>query len=105
MVAACSYRTGRKIMDQRIIDLYDDFTHRHFDRRLFLEQVTKLVGSSAVAMALMSTIRSNYALAETIPANDARLQATRVVMPGAAGDVKAYLARPKGDAKLPGVIV
>ncbi len=92
-------------MDQRIIELYDDFTHRHFDRRLFLEQVTKLVGSSAVAMALMSTIRSNYALAETIPANDARLQVSHVVMPGAAGDVKGYLARPKGDAKLPGVIV
>jgi carboxymethylenebutenolidase len=92
-------------MDRRIIDLYDEFTHRHFDRRLFLEQVTKLVGSSAVAVALMTAIRSDYALAETIAANDARLQANRVVMPGASGDVTAYLARPQGDAKLPGVVV
>ena len=28
-------------MDQRIIDLYDDFIHSHLDRRLFLERLTK----------------------------------------------------------------
>ena len=92
-------------MDQRIIDLYDDFTHRHLDRRLFLERLAQLVGSSAVAATLMATLRSNYALAETVAANDARLATIRVVMPGSAGAVKAYLARPKGDAKLPGIIV
>ncbi len=92
-------------MDQKIIELYDDFTHRHLDRRLFLERLTKLVGSSAVAMTMMASLRSNYARAETVLASDPRLSTTRVVMPGAAGDVKGYLARPKGDAKLPGVVV
>lgn len=92
-------------MDQRIIELYDDFTHRHLDRRLFLEQLTKLMGSSAIALSVMASLRSNYALAETVPANDPRLVTTRVVMPGPAGDVKAYLARPKSDTKLPGIIV
>ena len=92
-------------MDQRIIELYDDFTHRHLDRRLFLERLTKLVGSSAVAMTLMASLRSNYALAATVAADDARLTTVHVVMPGPAGEVKAYLARPKGDAKLPGIIV
>lgn len=92
-------------MDQRIIQLYDDFTHRHLDRRLFLEQLTKLVGSSAVAMTLMTSLRCNYALAATVPADDARLTTAKVVIPGSAGEVKAYLARPKGDAKLPAVVV
>jgi carboxymethylenebutenolidase len=92
-------------MDQRIIALYDDFTHRHLDRRLFLEQLTKLLGSGALAMTVMASLRSNYAQAQTVPANDARLVTTHVVMPGAAGEVKAYLARPKSDAKLPGIIV
>ena len=41
-------------MDQKIIALYDDFTHRHLDRRLFLERLTKLVGSSALAMSAHS---------------------------------------------------
>jgi carboxymethylenebutenolidase len=92
-------------MDQKIIALYDDFTHRHLDRRLFLERLTKLVGSSALAMSMMATLRSNYANAATIAADDARLTTQHVVMPGSAGDVKAYLARPKGDAKLPGIVV
>ncbi len=92
-------------MDQRIIDLYDDFTHRHLDRRLFLERLAQLVGSSAVAATLMASLRSNYALAETVAANDARLAMARVAMPGSSGPVKGYLARPKGDAKLPGIIV
>lgn len=92
-------------MDQKIIELYDDFTHRHLDRRLFLEQLTKLLGSSAIAITVMASLRSNYALAETVAASDPRLIATRVVMPGSAGEVKAYLARPKGDAKLPGIVV
>ena len=92
-------------MDQRIIELYDDFTHRHLDRRLFLEQVTKLVGSSALAMSLMAALRSDYARAATVPVGDPRLVTQHVAMPGGSGAVKAYLARPKGDAKLPGVVV
>ncbi|MGH7751653.1 MAG: dienelactone hydrolase family protein, partial [Gemmatimonadales bacterium] len=54
-------------MDQRIIDLYDDFTHRHLDRRLFLERLAKLVGSTAAAIALLPQLESNYALAQTVP--------------------------------------
>jgi carboxymethylenebutenolidase len=92
-------------MDQRIIELYDDFTHRHLDRRLFIEQVTKLVGSSALAMTMMAALRSNYARAATIPVDDPRLTTQSVSMPGGNGAVKAYLARPKGDAKLPGIVV
>ena len=92
-------------MDQKIIELYDDFTHRHLDRRLFIEQVTKLVGSSALAMTIMTALRSDYARAATIPVDDARLTTQSVSMPGGSGAVKGYLARPKGDAKLPGIVV
>ena len=92
-------------MDRKIIDLYDDFTHRHLDRRLFLERATRIVGSAGAAMALFSLLQSNYALAQMVPADDARLTAGRVAFPGSSGEVKGYVARPKGDAKLPGVIV
>ena len=92
-------------MDQKIIELYDDFTHRHLDRRLFIEQVTKLVGSTALAMTIMTALRSDYARAATIAVDDARLTTENVSMAGGSGAVKAYLARPKGDAKLPGVVV
>ncbi len=91
-------------IDQRVIALYDDFTHRHFDRRLFMEKLTTLVGATAAA-AMLPLLRSNYALAEQVKADDPRLVAQNITYPGSSGEVKAYLARPKGADKLPGVIV
>jgi carboxymethylenebutenolidase len=91
-------------IDQRVIALYDDFTHRHFDRRLFMERLSALVGAAAAA-AMLPLLRSNYVLAEQVKADDPRLAASRVTYPGSTGPVKAYLARPTGDARLPAVIV
>jgi carboxymethylenebutenolidase len=92
-------------MDQRIIDLYDDFVHRHFDRRLFLERAAKLVGGSAAAAALLPLLRSNYALAAIVPENDARITTERVTFPGTPGDIKAYLAKTKAGGKHGGIVV
>ncbi len=92
-------------MDQRIIALYDDFTHRHLDRRLFLEQATKLVGSTTAALAALSLLQSNRALGQIVPPNDARLTTSSITFPGSTGSVRGFLARPAGDQKLPGVIV
>jgi carboxymethylenebutenolidase len=92
-------------IDQRVIDLYDEFTHVHLDRRLFLERLTALVGSAALATSMMALLRSNYANAAIVMADDARLETSRITYPGASGPVKAYVARPKGTDRLPGVIV
>jgi carboxymethylenebutenolidase len=59
-------------MDQRIIAFYDDFTHRHLDRRLFLEQTTRLVGSAAAALAALSLLQSNRALGQIVAPSDKR---------------------------------
>ena len=91
-------------IDQRVIALYDDFTHRHLDRRLFMERLTVLAGASAAA-AMLPLLRSNYALAEQVKADDPRLAASTVTYPGSTGPMKAYLARPTGSARLPAVIV
>lgn len=92
-------------MDPRIIALYDDFTHRHLDRRLFLERLARLVGSAAAASALVPLLDSNHALAQVVPEADARIAAQRVTFAGSSGDVKAYAARPAGNDRRPGVIV
>jgi len=92
-------------MDQQIIDLYDDFTHRHLDRRLFLERLAKLVGSTAAAIALLPQLESNYALAQTVPETDARLKTEDATFPGSQGPVKGYVARPASGARAPGVVV
>jgi carboxymethylenebutenolidase len=92
-------------MDQRIIDLYDDFTHRHLDRRLFLERLAKLVGSTAAALALLPQLESNHALAQTVPETDPRLKTEDVTFPGSQGPVQGYVARPASAARAAGVVV
>jgi len=60
-------------MDQRIIKLYDRFTHGDINRREFLDRLAELAGSSAGAMALLPLLQNDYAKAETVAANDQRL--------------------------------
>jgi carboxymethylenebutenolidase len=91
-------------IDPRIVQLYDDYTHRHFDRRLFMQRATALVGAAAAA-AMFASMRSNYARAETVKADDPRLETAHVTYPGSTTPVKGYVARPRGSGKLPGIIV
>ena len=92
-------------MDQRFIDLYDEYTHAPLERRVFLARLARLAGGVVPAAALVPLLESNYARAAMVPADDQRLETSRITYPGAGGDVKAYMARPKGAAKLSAVIV
>src|SRR5512137_311833 len=94
-----------KPMDQRLIDLYDEFVHVHFDRRLFLERAAKLVGGAGAAAALLPLLQSNYAQAAVVAENDPRITTDHVSFPGTTGAVRAYLAKPKDGGKRGGVVV
>jgi len=100
-----SLKKGEKTMDRKIIALYNEYTHGLLDRRGFLKKSSILAGGTAAASALLPFLEQNYAKAEVVPKNDPRLNTDDIKYPGATGDVRAYLARPKGDEKLPGVIV
>ena len=91
-------------MDQRMIDLYDEYTYALIDRRQFLRRLSVLAGGT-VAYALLPLTENNNAKAEVIPKDDPRLQTENIKYRGATGEVRAYLVRPKGDGKLPGVVV
>jgi carboxymethylenebutenolidase len=93
-------------MDRRIIDLYDEYTHRPLERRVFLERLAVLVGGSAAAYALLPLLENNYARAALVDPADPRLATSTIGYPGATGEVLAYLAVPKaGPPKRAGVIV
>jgi carboxymethylenebutenolidase len=92
-------------MDQKIINLYDDYTNGLLDRREFLKKLAILAGSTAAALALLPLIDNKYAQAQVVPKDDPRLYVENIKYPGETGDVLAHFARPKGDKKLPGVIV
>jgi carboxymethylenebutenolidase len=93
-------------MDRRIIELYDEYTHRPLERRVFLERLAVLVGGSAAAYALLPLLENNYARAALVDPTDARLATSMIAYKGASGDVRAYLATPKGGpARRAGVVV
>jgi carboxymethylenebutenolidase len=92
-------------MDQRIIDLYDEYTHAPLARRAFIKRLTALAGSTAGAMALLPLLESGYALAATVPPDDGRIEASHITYPAASGSVRAYLAKPKESRKLAAVVV
>jgi carboxymethylenebutenolidase len=92
-------------MDQKIIDLYGEYTKGSIDRRGFLKRLSVLAGGIAAASALLPQLEGNYAMAEVVAEDDPRLHTEYIKYPGETGEVRASLARPKGDAKLPGVVV
>jgi carboxymethylenebutenolidase len=92
-------------MDQRVLDLYDRFTHGIIDRRAFLDRLTDLVGSSAAALALLPLLQNDYARAAIVPPDDARLALDTVSYDAAGTRVSGTLARLKAKGKRPAVIV
>jgi carboxymethylenebutenolidase len=92
-------------MDQRIISLFDEYTHKPLTREEFLKRLTSLTGSSAAAIAVLPLLQVNYAKAETIPKQDDRLMTERVTYAGDGTEVKGYLARPKENKKYSAVMV
>lgn len=92
-------------MDSKIVDLYDEYTRGLMNRGAFLKKLALLAGGTAAASGLLPLLERDGAEAEVVPENDPRLHTEYIEYPGETGKVRAHLARPKGDAKLPGVIV
>lgn len=93
-------------MDQRIINLFDEFTHGNMGRRAFLKRLAVLAGSAAAAWTLLPLLENNYALADTVAADDPRLTTATVTWQGGASAVSGYLALPvERTGALPGVVV
>ena len=92
-------------MDQKFLELYDSYAKGSLDRREFFRKLAQLAGGTAAAAVLLPLLDSGSALAQVVPQDDPRLHVGNIRYPGAAGEMKAYFARPKGEEKLPGVIV
>lgn len=91
-------------MDQRIINLYDEYTHKPLSRNEFLKKLALLTGSTAAAMAILPLIEVNQAHAAVTPDDD--LFTERISYPGVNNTtMQAYVARPKDDKKYSAVIV
>ena len=92
-------------MDQRIIDLYDDFTHGGISRRHFLDRLADIAGSTAAALALLPLLQNNYARAAMVAPDDPRLAIDAASYDAHGTTVSGYLVRLKDKGKRPAVIV
>jgi carboxymethylenebutenolidase len=94
------------VVDQKIISLFDRYTHGGMDRRQFMERLAGIAGGAAAASALLPFLENNYASADTISADDARLTSETVSFTAAGETISGYLVRPAGDhIGLPAVVV
>ena len=91
-------------MDQKIINLYDEYTHKPLTRDVFIKKLVMLTGSLAAAMTILPSLEGNYAMAQTRD-NEDDLFTERINYPTEGGDMKAYVARPKKEGKYPAVVV
>jgi carboxymethylenebutenolidase len=92
-------------LDPRIVNLYNNYIHSTLPRREFISQLVKITGSAAAAAAVLPLVEPNFAYGQQVPENEKKLKAGYVTYKGVSGDVKAYMARPKGKEKLPAVLV
>ncbi len=90
-------------MEQRFINLYDEYTHKPLPRQEFIKRLTMMAGGTAAAMALLPLLEVNMAHAAVTPQED--LFTERINYAGVNGDMQAYVARPKEDKKYPAVVV
>ena len=90
-------------MDQKIINLYDQYTHSGINRKDFMKKLAILTGSTALASGILPLLENNYAAAAEF--NDATLITENITYSGAEGDVKAFLAKPKNKKNLGTVLV
>ena len=90
-------------MDQQIINLYDEYTHRPLSRHQFLKQLAILCGGTAAAMAVLPLLESNYAHAAVTKNDD--LFTENVEYSGLPNTMSAYVARPKEEKKYKAIVV
>jgi carboxymethylenebutenolidase len=93
---------------QELLNLFDLYVHGDIDRRAFLDGAKKFATATMSATAIWESLRPNYAWAEQIPKDDARLKTERVTVPSPQGNgtIGGYLVRPaKAAGKLPAVLV
>lgn len=90
-------------MDQNIINLYDEYTHKPLSRQEFLKRLVILTGSTVAAMSILPLIEVNAANAAVTTEED--LFTERINYPGVPNSMQAYVARPKKEGKYPAVII
>jgi carboxymethylenebutenolidase len=90
-------------MDQRIINLYDEYTHKPLSRTDFIKRLIQITGSLTSAMTILPFLESDYV--KNVLSDSEDLFTEYITYPVDGVEMKAYVARPKEEKPYPTVIV
>ena len=93
---------------QELLDLFHEYQHGEITRREFFDRAGKFAVGGVTVAALFESLKPNYAWAQQVPKDDARIVTSyeTVQSPQGNGTIKGYFAHPaKPAGKLPAVLV
>jgi carboxymethylenebutenolidase len=91
-----------------VLKLFDGYIHGMLSRRDFLDRAAKFAVGGFTAAAMLESLTPNYAFAQQVAKDDARIKTEYLTYPSpqGSGTMRAYFARPaNAGGKLPGVVV
>jgi carboxymethylenebutenolidase len=91
-----------------VLKLFDGYVHGMISRRDFLDGAAKFAVGGFTAAAMLESLRPNYAFAQQVAKDDARIKTEYLTYPSpqGSGNMRGYFVRPaNASGKLPGVVV
>ena len=90
-----------------VLRLFDGYVHGTLSRRDFLDSAAKFAVGSFTAAAMLESLKPNFAWAQQVAKDDARIRAEYLTYPSpqGSGTMRGYFARPAKAGKLPAIVV
>ena len=90
-----------------VLSLFDGYVHGRITRREFLDRAARYAAGGVTAAGFLEMLSPNFALAEQVKPDDARIKAQRLDYdsPKGSGKMRGYLAAPAKAGKAAGVVV
>ncbi|MFQ5683800.1 MAG: dienelactone hydrolase family protein [Candidatus Binatia bacterium] len=92
-------------MSEEVKTLVNEYQEGKMSRRQFIRKAVLIAGSVELAMKLIGFFSPSVARAAMVDPQDPTLVSSELKYKGKAGQVSAYLSRPKASGTYPGLIV
>jgi carboxymethylenebutenolidase len=94
---------------QELLDLFHLYQHGDINRRSFLDGAGKFAVGGLTVGGIFEALRPNYAWAQQVPKDDARIRAEYATVPSPQGNgsIRGYFVRPAsaGTTRVPAILV
>jgi carboxymethylenebutenolidase len=92
-------------LNQEIIKLFDEYTHKPLSREVFLNRLSKLVGGTLALSTILPVLEGSYAASAMVAEDDAALDISTAEFTSPNGPIKGYLVQPKNAKKQMGCVL